>query len=237
MRVLLVGEGPHDIGQREWSVREKAYVDLPGWLHTAIEKLRISGQEVVIEALRKSELVLIGRQRRAMMPLPKGHGERALAAAFRAASGKYDVVVFMTDADTREAAIWKQHHDDIADGFRRGPRGPAAVVCLPKSASESWILADPNAWRALGIADLSVLPSKPEDIWGDRHDPASHHPKHAFERAARNADLSGDGRGQRVAVMEASDPITVAAACPVSFLSFWREFASTGLGRPTPPVA
>jgi hypothetical protein len=229
MRILVVGEGPHDIGRRaEWSERTRTRVALPGWLHAALEKLRDPAKLIEVVALRRNEIVLTDRQRRKNMPLPKGHGERALASMFRAEAGKYDVVIFMADADTKDQAAWQEHHDNISEGFKRGPSGPAPVICLPKSASESWLLADPAAWCALGLTKMSILPTNPEDTWGDRHNPESRHPKHEFERAARCARLEGDGRDQRVQVMEHSDMHVIASSCPLSFVSFWSDCTAAG---------
>lgn len=235
MRILVIGEGSHDIGYRnEWNERLKIRVDLPGWLHIALEKLRDQTKPIEIVAIRRSEILLTDHERRKNRPLPKGHGARALASMFRAAAGNYNVVVFMADADTADQATWHEHHQNIGDGFSRGPCGPAPVTCLPKAASESWLLADAAAWGALGLADTSILPSKPEDTWGVPHDPKGHHPKHDFERAAEYAQLGADGRDQRVRVMQHSKMPTIATICPLSFGSFWRECAAAGFAAHPP---
>ncbi|HTW72807.1 MAG TPA: hypothetical protein VME47_23225 [Acetobacteraceae bacterium] len=236
MRILIVGEGPHDIGYRDaWDHRLKIMIDLPGWLQILLEKLRLPTVPIEVMAARRSEILLTDRDRRRNKPLPPGHGERALACMFRAAAGNYDVVIFMADADTPDDAKWREHHKDIEEGFSRGPSGPLPVICLPKAASESWLLADLAAWKAVGLRDITILPNKPEYAWGKRNDPNSHHPKHDFERAAKMSQLRGDGRGQRVEVMEHAEPNAISQSCPVSFASFWEECAAAGFAAPPRP--
>jgi hypothetical protein len=235
MRILVIGEGPHDIGyQHAWNDRLKIRIDLPGWLHIALQKLKDPAAAIEIVAARRNEILLTDRERRRNKPLPGGHGERALAGMFRAVAGNYDIVVFMADADTTDKAKWLEHHKNIREGFSKGPAGPRPVICLPKAASESWLLADSAAWKAMGLHDMTILPKAPEDTWGDRHDPNGHHPKHDFERASGSAQLEGNGRDQRVAVMERSEPDAILSVCPLSFGNFWNDCTASGFAIPAP---
>ncbi len=235
MRILLAGEGPHDIGvQNHWNARTQTREDLPGWLQTIILRIAKPGEPIELAVVQRNEIVLTDRDLRRMRPLPTGHGGKALAAKLRALKSGFDAVVFMADVDSTDIRDWRRHRDEIADGFASGPDAIACVICLPKAASESWMLADPNAWAILGLGNLQILPQRPEDAWGQRNDPNGNHPKHHFERARAAAGLP-DGREGRVHIAENSDPQTLAARCPTSFAHFWAGCAAAGFAMAPPP--
>ena len=95
---------------------------------------------------------------------------------------RFDLVIFMADTDSVDDRDWDQHHAWIADGFSRIPEGPPGVACLPKCASESWLLSDEAAWTQLGLGDPSELPDRPEVLSGARGDPEGNHPHRLFAR-------------------------------------------------------
>jgi hypothetical protein len=235
MRLLLVGEGPHDIGLRQ-IIRNNVYEDAPGWLHVILAKLARTGIVMDITAIRSRDILLTDRMRRKNRPLPDGHGARALAAGFKAKTEGFDIVVFMADADTTDVRRWNDHLKWIRDGFSRVPSGHnplALVACLPMPASESWLMADPEAWKASGLVDTSVLPSHPEACRGDRDDPGSNHPHRLFARVCKQAGI-GDTRETRVAVTTASSMPAIARACPVSFRTFWNDLYAAGFSLAAP---
>jgi hypothetical protein len=228
MRVLVIGEGPHDIGVRDhWCARTKAYVELPGWLQELLKKFTGPDDVIAITALRSRDIVLTDRLRRQNMPLPEGHGAKALAAMFKAKSEGFDLLVFMADTDSKDDREWDRHHTCIREGFSKIPGGPFAVACLPKSASESWLLSDETAWTTLGLPNLSDLPTRPEDLSGERNDPKGNHPHRIFARICEQAGVS-DSRETRVEVAKGSTLSVVARKCPKSFVAFWKELAAAG---------
>jgi hypothetical protein len=228
MRVLVIGEGPHDIGERDqWCARTKTYIDLPGWLHIFLRKFVEPNKSIEITSLRSREILLTDRLRRENMPLPARHGAKALAAMFKAKSEGFDLLVFMADTDSNDDRDWDQHHACIIEGFSKIPNGPFAIACLPKSASESWLLSDEAAWNKLGLPDLSPLPTRPETLSGDRNNPEGNHPHRIFTRVCGQASVS-DSRETRVEVAEGSMLATVARKCPKSFGAFWKELAAAG---------
>lgn len=229
MRVLIVGEGPADIGYPDaWDSRTKRQMPLPGWLQTLLARMAKPGQALEMTAIRRDQIFLTDRQRQTNRPLPAGHGHKALAARLKAKLERYDAVVFMVDTDSPDDKDWHRHHGQISDGFQRLPDGPAAIICLPKSTSESWLLADRNAWAALGLPEADELPAAPEDLWGPRNDPAGDHPHQRFARTCQAAGVD-DCRETRVAIAQQSDPRTLATRCRLSFTAFWSDLAGAAL--------
>ena len=227
MRVLVVGEGPGDVGVRDhWCARTRTRVTLPGWLSVLLEKL--GPTDIEITAIMNRDIPLTDQQKRKNMPLPDGHGAKAMAAKFKAKFENYDVIVFMADPDTKEETDWNLHHTQIKNGFGRFIGGPAEVVCLPKSASESWLLADRDAWTAIGLDVASLLPQQPENIWGKRNDPMGNHPHRYFARICDTAGVSDD-RATRVALAREMSAATLAKSCPLSFGAFWTELQEAGI--------
>jgi hypothetical protein len=219
MKVLVVGEGPGDIGCSEWSAGKGEYDRLPGWLQVILEKL--CGQGLTIEAIDRK---LLPSPSKKHQPLPNRHGGKALAARLKAKTEKYDLVVFMADTDSKDDGEWKAHYNCIHDGFGKITDGPPAVACLPKSASESWLLADADAWGELGLTALNELPKEPEKLSGKRNDPKGDHPHRIFTRICDMAGVT-DSRETRVKVFRNSEPNTLEQKCPLSFAAFRQDLA------------
>lgn len=231
MRILVVGEGVHDVGIRKyWSPQKKNYQSLPGWLQIILQRLA-HDTEIEIDTLTRADLTFTVRDRKTLQPLPKGHGAKAALARYRAQLGEYDAVVFMADLDRESAADWKQHHKWVLEGFEKIPDGPPAVVCLPKHTSESWMLSDSNAWASMGLSDLTMLPKKPEEQWGEEKDPKSSHPKQIFGRAKDSCQSHLDDREFRVQIVEKSDINIIDKKCPLSFRKFKEECASANIAK------
>jgi hypothetical protein len=125
----------------------------------------------------------------------------------------------MVDADSNEKTDWKTKYDQIVDGFSRINNGVIGVPCVPMSASESWLLADPDVWKKLGLNDLRMLPDRPEHIWGERHCPDGNHPHPYFARVCREAGVE-DNASTRNEIAVISSIEILARACPTSFATF-----------------
>ena len=212
IRVLLCGEGPHDVG--EFLPDGTSVSD--GWLQPLLRNL-IPGEVEFVVAPRQA-LQRLPRPAGSFRPLPKGHGGKALAAMVRASVGNYDLVVFMVDADSTRKREWSRKRTQILGGFSK-IHGPAGVACVPMSASESWLLSDADAWHQLGLDDLEVLPTKPERIWGERRVPTSNHPHQFFRRVCAATDVP-DSQATRTQIATDSTPDTLTSRCPVSFAAF-----------------
>jgi hypothetical protein len=87
------------------------------------------------------------------------------------------------------------------------------------STSESWLLADPVAWAAIGLGNRRVLPKRPESIWGQRNDPEGDHPHQVMTRACAEAGAL-DNLQTRCTLAAISNLGTIRIRCPLSYASF-----------------
>jgi hypothetical protein len=218
-RILLCGEGPHDIGQHDWMPTERRHIHYDGWLQCIIRQVGFDDDE--LSTKRRNEIILLPRDQRRHRPLPPGHGAKALAAKLIAKIEGYDIVIFMVDADSNDPRSWKETRSQIIAGFAKID-GVCAIACVPMSASESWLLADEDAWLGLGLLDTTLLPTSPESIWGRRNDSNGNHPHSFFARVCEHAGVS-DSRETRAVIAENSSVRRIDEKCPVSFRSFAKD--------------
>ena len=217
MRIMLVGEGPHDIGEaRSWDARKQSYVTLPGWLQPIVSAA--TGSVVSFEAMRRVSLQIQPRDP-LRSGLPPGHVAKAYLAKRRAVQENFDLLIFMADADSPNVADWRRIVAEIEDGFSRAEGATRCIACVPMSVSESWLLADPSAWEAVCGSTVECLPLKPESSWGHRNDPAGNHPKRFFARICDVAGVS-DNRATRVSIAEALDLSIARRRCSQSMDPF-----------------
>lgn len=74
-------------------------------------------------------------------------------------------------------------------------------------------MGDANAWNTFAHTKVPQnFPSKPETLWGERHDPKSNHATQTFERMKNSAALDATFAD----IAEASDVGTLAKTCPSS---------------------
>lgn len=218
MKVLLVGEGPHDIGLRdEWCPRSRKYVDLEGWLQPIVRR-SCPAQTLEIRAEKRSGIKIDVQDRRRLQPLPAGHGAKALLAKRTAIVAGCDLVVYMVDCDDTDVRRWREIVAEIEDGFAALNGDVKCVACVPMSASESWMLSDQNAWHSLFGLD-NPLPARPEMLWGRRDDPAGSHPHRIFARFCHAVGIE-DNRDCRLRLAEVIDLDQLKLACPSSFPPF-----------------
>jgi hypothetical protein len=221
MKVFLVGEGHHDIG--DLAVEPPYRGSKPGFLQPVVE--RVVGSRLTFDGQKVS---LLGKK-----PV-KGIREilerKAWMAAQLARNAEVDLLVFVSDLDKgsgagRKAAIAdiEKRRAMIRDGGRAG--AGEDFSCVPGIACrtiEAWAMGDRHAVAALlGPSETVTLPGGkgPEDLWGSPRDPHSNHPKvvlgRILGREATRDDLSW--------IAEQADLKTVRASCPLSFEPFAAE--------------
>ncbi len=215
-KVLVCGEGRHDVGESKRPSGKGQTMDEEGWLQAFLR--RLIPNETTFVVVKRQELVLQRRQQGQHQPLPQGHGRKALAAKIRATAGDYDLIVFMADADSNKPVVWNRIRSEILDGLTRLP-GANGVPCVPMSASESWLLADKQAWQGVGLKDVTMLPGRPESIWGSRENHKGNHPHQMFRRVCAAARVP-DSRDTRVQLAHSSNLETLQSVCPTSFAAF-----------------
>jgi len=217
MKIMICAEGTHDMGEKAWNDKTRSYSERNGWIQVLLDKaaprLRIS--EVM--RVRRRELVSIGK-----VKLPAGldgHGVKAFYAIRKAKREGCDAVIFMADADTKDKMEWAKKHQDIVDGFTAAETDKVGVPCVPKAASESWLLCDDSAWLRFDDKAKIKLPPKPEELSGERSDPKSNHPHQMFKRICDECGCS-DSRETRCDVANDSSIAKIKEKCPLSFNAF-----------------
>lgn len=216
MKILVCGEGKNDVGYEYWDTQANQYAYHPGWVQPLLERAKSKQQEIDIIGIRIRSLLAIGPSSQKL----RGHGRKAKLALSKAISEDYDMLVFVTDADTRDTRVWKKKLRDLLAGWHGNDSNVMTVACLPMSASESWMLADAVAWKKLGLVDTSALPKNPETIWGNRRDLSSNHPHPFFRRICKLAGVM-DSTYTRWYIMHVADLTSLPTRCPVSFANFW----------------
>lgn len=149
-----------------------------------------------------------------------GHGEKAFIAKAAAARAECETLIYMVDADDTSAKRHREIASEIVAGFNAfSAPNVGCVACIPVSASEAWMLGDKEAWARLTGANVANLPGKPEEIWGEKHDPDSNRPHNFFARICKQQGVSdcSDTRAKLAALI---NPAILRVTCPVSFTHF-----------------
>ncbi len=215
MRILICGEGRNDHGTRFWDSRLKRYANQDGWAQPLLRQLLGEWEDLVIDRVERRSLVQFRRPRRRR---PRGHAEKAKLALHKAEREGYQILIFIADADSPTPSEWRRRNSEIVSAWP-GDSKSRPIACLPMSASESWLLADSEAWEETGLADLTKLPPSPERIWGERNDPTGNHPHQFFARICAEVGLP-DNTETRAVVASAISPNALSGKCPVSFPPF-----------------
>jgi len=222
MKVFLVGEGRHDIGDlaKEPPFRSGR----PGFLQPVIES--VAGSRVTFEGQKVS---LIGKKR--VSGLKEVAEKKAWMASLLAENVGADLLVYVRDLD-KESGTSKSRRETIGAIARKREqivRGceayTDAIRCVPGIPCrmiEAWAMGDLVAVAQVSDFVTSVkLPSGkgPEELWGERSDPMSDHPKNVLKRIFGGKYTQEDMR--RVA--ELADIRMVRKKCPLSFEPFAAE--------------
>lgn len=214
--VFLVGEGKGDIGGL---ALDPAFRDeTPGYVQAVVERLagvplRFKGQK----------LTALPRER---LKRPRDiHVHRARMAARLAEYEEADALVIVTDVDSEPGRSGQRAAEKRMDRLRRslhqGVEAAAtdvpAVVGTPLRTIEAWALGDPAAVQVVARRHRPVvLPKPPEQLWGDRRDRRSNHPKWVLHRQFSNPPDHVD----YAEIGSKADLASVERNCPMSFAPF-----------------
>ncbi len=235
-KVLLIAEGPSEFGeldQSSWIDPRRARVE--GYFPPMLR--RLLGTEVTIEAKR---VMSLGRFEQ--KPKLKGHADKAAKALALANAFGSDVVVFVKDVD-RQPGVKKTDrerakklasiHSEIEIGFAAvaATANVERIKATPCRMLESWALGDAQSIATVGGAHarIDLVPTAPENVWGDEADPSSKHPKCLLRRA-----LGQEPTAERFAELAAhADIESVRRTCPESFEPFFLEAAAAAAALTT----
>jgi hypothetical protein len=121
-------------------------------------------------------------------------------------------IAYHQDADRHS----DERYNSIREVFKLIEQsGINCLAVVPKETIESWLLADEHAYPEIP----KDLPKKPEECWGDSHDPRSEHPKCCFVRVLEQLRLENN-RDTYAKIAEKGDIETLKDRCPVSFGRF-----------------
>jgi hypothetical protein len=224
-KVLLVGEGPCDIGDlaKEPSFRKGKEGFLQPLLRTmAGDEIEIEFQGRKLTHLPKKPL---GKPRAGKLQAENASQALALAAALGA-----NALVLSFDTDKTSGAPAKrverqrrlrELRKSAEHGFGHARAGDPDVAAIPTAIAipcrmiEAWALGDREALAGL----LEISPGdlepyrEPEDLWGDDEDRDSSHPKCVWKRVTSD-------RVEFAEIGAAVAPTALAKACPDSFPPF-----------------
>jgi hypothetical protein len=102
------------------------------------------------------------------------------------------------------------------------------LAIVPKEMIESWLLADEKAYPAIPIAPR--LPTRPEELWGDKRDKNSNYPYNYFMRVLSQSVLSqfelADNSDTYTEIAEKIDIDVLKNRCRESFGQFYTDMLS-----------
>lgn len=236
MRILILGEGPTDVGQQDYQTGRFIEGPIPIMIR------RILNEPVAMELLDKSDRKkLKGKHFQRSIRGLSGHGPCSLWAKMKASEQSFDAIVFYSDSDREdgsdprnEVACRKRFEkvkSNIEEGFRRAQRFEVLdLAIVPVKMIESWLMADPKAFsiafgsarRIRGKQTKNIFPKTPELEWGDKYDTSSNYPKCQLNRIL---SCYGEEANQDtfVRLADAVDFEVLQEKCPISFKVFYRE--------------
>jgi hypothetical protein len=123
-------------------------------------------------------------------------------------------VAYHQDADGNYTVVYQGIHEDFNAVL---PSTIKRLAIVPKEMIESWLLADENAYPS--VPKNPKLPSKPEDLWGNKDDP--NHPKKYLVRVFSQFYMS-DNRDTYAQIIEKTNIETLKRRCK-SFNQFYTD--------------
>lgn len=236
MRILILGEGSTDVGQRDYQTGRFIEGPIPIMIR------RILNEPVAMELLDKSDRKeLKGKHFQRSIKGLRGQGLYSWWAKSKAVEQSFDAVVFYSDSDREGGSNAKNKVDcykrfkevksNIEEGFHRVQNADILELAIvPVKMIESWLMADAEAFssafggvrRIDGKQMKKIFPKNPELEWGDKHDDSSNYPKCQLKRIL---SCYGEEANQDTFVQLANvaDFEMLQKKCPISFKAFYRE--------------
>jgi hypothetical protein len=225
-RLLLLGEGPRDVGRIEGGAKRRPYCDFEGDLPRLVRRLseheggptRFGYDAETLRAI-VTRIPLAGR------PTRIGGKSKELRNAVLAALQSHSIIIALIDARAEEVPALQRDIADILTQCHERLASARVAIGLAIHEIEIWMLADSEARKAAFGATVGGQPV-PDDLEGVRN------PKALWsERAGQYAAPEGVAPelhedGQRRAAWEALRPQVVAHLCPKGFAPFVKDVLS-----------
>jgi len=151
------------------------------------------------------------------------HKKRIIALADHAKNNGVSFIAYHNDADKE----YSKTYDEIKSEFEK-LKNFHCLAIVPKEMIESWLLSDESAYPTK--PENPKLPSKPEEIWGQKDDKNSNHPYNYFVRVLTQFKLP-DNRDTYLQIAENINIEILKQRCQLSFGQFYTDmqaFVETG---------
>jgi len=206
IKVIVCGEGPTDVGKKDYNT--SVWIDGPAVAYIK----NASTKKLQIDGIGKNELPKIQK-----VKCKKGHSVKAERLGRYAILHSYKVAICYVDCDNNDFEIIYQ---DISFGFSFYSHKVIGIPMIPKAMIESWLVADENAYlKVFGKKPSKPsLPNKPENLWGKKSDPESNYPKNVLKRIV--SQFNREPEGWRYALARNSNSKTLLLKCPESYGRF-----------------
>ncbi len=219
-RVLVIGEGPHELGHRpadcasrDWPLSAHRLPALPLLVHRVLgepEGVAFFAKEIgvprrhVQSNLRRGTPTQLG-----------GHGKQ-LFWALRDAGGKYQAVAYVMDRDRQADRAVIDDLRAARDKFAAEQDLPCAVGAAVETF-DAWMIADPEAIESAG-GDKSRWHPAPEGL--DGTEASGNHPKCYAAAIFGGASGLAERYARAAAAMRVD---RLEQSCPQGFAPFARE--------------
>jgi hypothetical protein len=219
VNVLILGEGATDVGKPNSSGQWQR-----GCVLTLIEKIN---QTVKINFFPVEKSALPKTLSKKNQKKFEGHGKNIQKLIIYSELNKinHDIVVYYGDTDktsgTKNTPIQAKNASQVAylqayDALHFF--GKEGFAIIPLRMLECWLLSDDSSYVKTFGTEIK-LPSNPEFLWGDKHDPASNYPKNILERILNNFGSSCSNQ-TFCELMKNIDLAKLYKKCPISVPPF-----------------
>jgi hypothetical protein len=207
IRILLCGEGPTDQGRKDFIDSE--YVNSDGVLQILIKKVSKIDNLTFVTKTRQ-ELKNTVKFHKRYYSKQEANSRKILIAANKE---NCTHIAYHRDEDNKGL---KEIHQQAQGYFEDAKKkGINCIAIIPMHMTESWLLADKNAFPT--APKNPALPAKPKETWGNKG--TDSHPKKYLERILaqfpqyKNRTLSD----VYAEIAENSDIEILRQRCPESF--------------------
>ena len=205
--VFVCCEGSTDAGVLKTFIERCVSVSAECKTHSEMKHIRVRNLKSAVKGKNRDD----GVGRKAYM--------RRLAHLANEQNSNH--LAYHQDADRKYNRVYKDVNRDLDkhrnDGFR-------CLAIVPKEMTESWLLADEQAFVAIfgRKPERPTLPKTPETLWGKKENSKSQYPKHVMKRVLEQYHKEPN-RDVYAEIAANCDIDTLRRRCNVSFDRFFND--------------